>query len=247
MVAIKCIYLWTTRVRPPVPKIDFLVAGWGWGAWTAYNNRDGGWGWGWWQVKYCCGYEINTWSYTVTVGAWWAACSWWGTSTFNWVSSVWGCGWTAGYYCSYDTYPYHSWCWGASGSWCAWGTCAGTKCSNRCVSWGWGWGQSGAGATACNCRNCSAWWAWISLNFTWTTVAYGQWWQSWPYPSVLPTCSQWWAWCSTCLLWGWGIVIIKYPSSCWYNITWGTKTSATISGVTYCIHCFTSNGTLTVS
>ena len=247
--AVKCIYVWTTKVRPTSPTIDYLIA-WGGGGWgDGTNSRQWGWGWGWGQVKYCCGYSINTWSYTVTVGSWGGTATWGGTSCFNGICSKWGCGgMTAPWYIS--SY-YRSGCGWASGSGCAWGTCGGVRYSSCYRSWwGWGW-QCGAWCASANGAHCSLWGCGVCLNFTWATVEYGKWGMSWPYNSQTTTlCSQWgagcgWAW--SAWAWGGGIVIIKYPSSCWYSITWGTKTSATISGVTYCIHCFTSNGTLKVS
>jgi len=246
---VKCIYVWTTKVRPTSPTIDYLIAWWGggWGDWA--NWRQSGWGWGWGQVKYCCGYEINTWSYTVTVGSWGGISTWGGVSCFNGISSNWWCGgqtapWKIGSY-------YRSGCGWNSGSWCAWWECGGIRCQYCYRSW-WGWGGQCGVWCASVSRDCAAMWGkWVCLNFTWATVEYGKWWMSCPYGWCQTTlCSQWgmgssYTWWVT--NWGWGIVIIKYPSSCWYSITWGTKTSATISGVTYCIHCFTSNGTLKVS
>ena len=43
--------------------------------------------------------------------------------------------------------------------------------------------------------------------------------------------------------WGWWVAIFRYPTECWYNIEWWCKYTCW----DYTIHCFTSNGTLTVS
>lgn len=197
-------------------------------------------------------------SYWWGVGSWANTCNTWankcyrdGASWWGGITSCWP--WCACYWNQWNWW--WTWAYAASGGW-GWAGAAGCnwngsstkwwdggagKCS--CMSWtlrrySWGWGGSTYHNTYA-CRGCWwCWWGWdggtrctAACN---ATYYWGGWWWG-TNRSARP-----WVWCK------W-IFILRYPAACWYSISWWTKTTATVWGVSYCIHTFTSNGTLTVS
>ena len=249
-------------------KVNFLLVWWWWGGSQFYW-----WGWGWWWVIQCTNYEINVWSYPVVIWAWgswqWTCCDWysWWNSTFNWLTSY---GWWYWWGSSRKWWNWWSWGWAwyrATAASCIWYWCSwqwyNWWCSVSNGSWGWGWAW-GAWCTWTT-YYWWVWWAWVVSNISWTTYYYSPWWTwhswydycqswnstwwaaSWARALSNATCYWWWWWWTSpnASYWKWkaGIFILAYPSSCWYNITGWTKYLCNWN----CIHCFTWNGTLTIS
>lgn len=248
-------------------KVCFLLVwGWGWGSQYYWW-----WGWAWWVIQ-CTNYEMNAWSYSVVIGAWWcwigSYCDWndWWNSTFNWLTAYgwWGWWW-------YSNRPWHNWwSWGwwwylyaTWWTWCSWQWHNWWWCTQN-WSW-WGWGAWSAWCQWASNYYWGYWWNWILSCIDWTAKYYSPWWSwhswynysqswnstwwaaSWAQASSNATCYWWWGWWVpySASYWQWkaGIFILAYPSSCWYSITWGTKYLCNWN----CIHCFTWNGTLTIS
>lgn len=273
---VKCIYVWTTKVRPAWPQVDFLLIGWGWagGSTTCYRNWAWWWGAGW--VIYCKWYTLTPGTYCVTIGAWWAACPWgnyrwtqWWNSEWNWFVAYWG-GWGgAGHTANAIEQGGNGWSWW--GSWPRYACAGGCGCpwqwndggASQCRrSWGWGW-YSSAWCTWPGQYCGGDWWDWLETDITWKTE-YFAWWWGWWWSTRWGTNSYWWwtwwtgggtAWTTcgsgwggsgstiTSWAWAWWVFIIRY--ACWtVNITWW---NCKYLCNWYCIHCFTSNGTLTVS
>ena len=192
--------------------------GWGWGCcWTKACGRDG-WSWGW-----------AAWggTYCACVGK---GCAWQGCDGGRWVCTTcyksWGWGWGS------------RWVWGnATSDGCCWGNgglwiCTDISWAYQCFAWGWG------GGGRLNAWGKGCYWGW----------------NGWYYGAVkwcaATTCwsGGWGGSCATCGgAWACWVFIIRYK--CWeYTMTWGNcKYACNIGWTCYCIHCFTSNGTLTVS
>lgn len=221
-----------------------VIWAWGTGAASSYNPANykwgnscfgsvvayWGWGWGW-----MCAY--NRWCAWAAWGSgWWgAACNAaWGTRCdasygncgWAWYNTTWGWGWGA----------WGAWCpanWAGNYYWWAWWCWCTSSISGVSVVYaaGWGWG-------GCTGRSNSQWGGcgWCYRVAWCAATTYWSWWG--------------WAWCTAsntcCMAWGSGcqwVFIARYPSNCKFNVTWGTKYECNW----YCIHCFTSNWTLTVS
>lgn len=191
-----------------------IVAYW-WGWWWADSDWCDWWSWGWaWHSTPAV---INDWWQWVSGqwNSWWmVCCRWW---------------WWGG--------------WGAKCPWCPW------VCQSLSISRGWDWWAGiwsdiswtlcyyawwGWGWWACN--SCSwegwAWWWWPWRFCDWCNATYFGWWGGWTYCR----CRHWWNW------YQW-VFIARYPSGCWYDITWWTKYTCW----DYTIHCFTSDWTLTIN
>ena len=270
---VKEVYLWDTKIRPVGMYIDFLLIAWGWGwgwyasspfclwgwgwawgvincesymiqqgnytvmiwaggAWQGYRTPwcNGGdsvfdtftaywWWWGWWRWAAKAGGSWGGWSYGSYYSAGWAGCTWQWNNGGSWVTNYWGWGWGWYWAVGWNAYYESNYFWGTW--WIGILTCITWK--EECFAWGWGWGWRGSP------------WIW----------QYGWGCGGWSNRSAT-TCGSWgggnpwtWGW------WNWacGVFIVRYPSSAWYNITWGTKYLCNW----YCIHCFTSNWTLTVN
>ena len=249
--------------------VDYLLiwGGWGWGWWYNYAWW-GGWG-GWWFIE-CCNYEIQPWSYVVTIWTWWAAwgdySTWkvWGDSCFNGIVAY-GWWWGGWYYCRWSQWA-SGWWWGTGNqSWWA------HKCYQWCYgwtwsayAWAWGWWFSAIGGNANNTTG-GVWWCWKSSSISWAEMWYSWWWWGWWYYNAW--CHWiWWCWSgcgrrqSCCYGWGWWwwdncswsnawwawmpwIFILRYPTACGYYVSgWTCYTCWD-----YTIHCFTSSWTLTVN
>lgn len=259
--AVKCIYVWTTKVRPTNAVVDFLLVGWGWsGGWGRNSNNCYGWGWAWWWVIYCTNYTLSPNTYSVTVGTWGSGVLWgvgwnrWIESCFNSLVAGWGGGG------NYGNIYWLSWCPQSNSNWNigCWG------------SWWWGWAWSAWCDATWTWSRC--WWTWwngLSYSIEWSSKNYAWWWGwggrcgqwAWSFwgwtggklnvaPTAATTCWSGGGWSTQCWsetyrsgAWAWGIFVLRYCCSCWYSISWGTKYLCNW----YCIHCFTSNGTLTVS
>lgn len=252
-----------------------LVAwGWGWWYWGWWYRSGWGW-WAWWLIyctKYQI-WDIDTASITIWAG-WWGGANWWNSvfcsTLFNIVSCWW---WAWGSMCA-RWCSWGSWWWGGSSyywdcywwSWVAWQWnwwWTGWWDEN---SWGWGWASWGWWGGV-NYQSWGWWW-WCQLNISWTNTWYSWgwgWWAGcvyawgdsrWRWANWWWNWWRWWWWWSATTYWswwgwgsassGWGswcqwIFIMRYNKNCWYDISWWCKYECW----DYCIHCFTSNWTLT--
>ena len=247
----------TCNVTKVPSFVDFLLV-WAWGWWWAsYSSaRPWWWGWAWWFVE-CFNYCVAAGTYQVMVWCrWGGGCSWCrgasgGLSCFNWICADWWGGWWGNNLPGANV-SWNSWWWGwwacrwAGGTsvlWHKWWT-AGT------CGWGW-WGWANCDWNGGWSRVWWMWWDGKCSCITWSCVwyAWGWWGGSCGY------CSHWawWQWSTNCWWWwqwwqntndgdpwrNW-LFILRYPTACWYSITWWTKYTCW----DYTIHCFTSNGTL---
>lgn len=200
----------------------------------------------------------------------------WGDSCFGAIVAYGGWGW-GGMLCSNNWCPWwDGWSWGGSSacnlttsSWCPWQWNSGWPWCQKAWAEARAWGWGGFRSAWCDGAVCQNGWCWIVYSITGSNIRYAAWgWGGWYSLS----CSQWWgcgwcfnrAWCSaTCYgsWWGGGwmtqsnsccvswwcwkawIFVLRYPTSCWYDITGGCK----YTSWTYTVHCFTSNGTLTIN
>ena len=195
--------------------------GGGWGNSKGLSNcnwRNGGsWGWGWggtWPTTAGTALDQNYWKD--------------GGRGYN--DTCWAWAWgggrckaggsPAGRYCGWGWgcgyYSDISWEWMRYGSWGTWG---GRSGSFPWVCGGWYWGS----------WYCSPW-----GNATTYWSGWGGGWVARSSSAALLSCGG--CGCQ-------GIFIARYPASCWYDISWGTKYECNW----YCIHCFTSDWTLTVN
>lgn len=200
---------------------------WYWLNWwnSTFNNIIAYWGWGWgngWNAW------LSWWSWGWNSGA---GCVWqwhnWGVNVNNWRWGGWWAWWAG---CAY-AYWWAWWIWIQSDiswtmEWYAWGWWWAEQyygCCTSCWWCGWGW----KGTMFCNnkllTRACYYWWWWGGADcFT-----------SKRRSSSCPAIWYWYQW----------IFILRYPTACWYNVTWWTCYTCW----NYTIHCFTSNGTLVVN
>lgn len=214
-----------------------LLYSWWWGRWwwtpnwNVYNACDWDWWWWgspWWKI-YC----------------WWQSLCWkWNWWVSTWACTIWWWGWW-GWWCV--GWNWCNWCasfWG-NASWWNWWNWICTDISWE-LQWYWWWGW---------------WWAWCKQYSTDTILAWlwQHWWWNWWWcilcsgAYVLCTSNNatyywwwgwwwhaywdwWWCWCQ------W-IFVLRYPTACWYDITWWCKYTCG----DYTIHCFTSDWTLSVS
>ena len=243
-----------------------LCRAWGWGgAWWVIYCQD---------LEMCkWNYAVVVWAWATwgnTTAQWANWCNscfdsyvayWWGwgwgmsSSTSGCVWKDWGSGWgwagcckVAGVGCT--------WQW--NGWWC-WGTCSWWWGGWYCVVWGawttarawwiwWCWFNSNISGDTVWYSNWGSWWG-----CTWWAATYGWgkwWWSSTAWSDATTYWSWWWGWgCNTwgsCTSWGSGcqwIFIARYPCTKNFNISWWCKYLCNW----YCIHCFTSNWTLTIS
>lgn len=240
--------------------IEFLLVWWGWWGWNI--NKASWWWWAWWLL-HCCDYLITSWQYCVVVWDWWWTWAWrsqtewcnWCNSTFDWITAYWWWGWAGTQWYDYWQNWWSWWWWG----WCAWWT----WCVWQWHDWGkWAWYSSSSSgwwgwwwawwAWCCWSRPYWwLWWTWCTLNISWVSYTYSR---GWDGSACLGSCWtprdwvnywDWWWWACWCYWYCWHswIFIARYPTACWYNISWWCKYTCW----DYTIHCFTSDGTLTIS
>lgn len=244
----------------------FCCWGWGgwWGWWIVYreNEKIPSWSycvqiWTWW-----------TWNASTTVVINWGdscfwniiAYWWWGgwpmQNMYSWARwwNWWSSWWPAGCCDAYRCVPSWKWVIWQWNPW--WGNCWRTW-------WGGWWYREWWNKEVFSAR----WWCWLNSDISWTSYRYSSWWRWWWCCCCAWYCWWWWswpyccAWCNATTYWsGWwwgsygatcrkwgngcpGIFILRYPTSCWYSVTWWTKYECNW----YCIHCFTSNGTLEIN
>ena len=252
-------------IKNPTVKLLMVAWGWGGWYYTDSSCCASWWWWwaGW--LRYCANYNIsNWWIYDIKVWyGWYENENWWDT-VFSWEYVLWWwAGWcviwkswwswwwswngSPAIWCSVKWYfdcwnnwwpaswQYAWWWWGAIGVWCSW------------------W----------NTENSSKWGLWFLSDIDWNSKYYATWW-SWGWPRGYQYSEWWWIWAagtaSNCIWWdgttpwSWGgwtrncwvdwtrawkwadwIVIISYPTACWYKLNWWYK--YTCSDNT--IHCFT--------
>ena len=244
-----CILAIPSAPLPEPPELDFLLVAWGW--WWGTSGCT--WNWWWWAgwLIYCCCYCFSCpWEYPVVIWAGWASRTAWSNSEFNWIiaygwwqwsnwpKSRWWCWWSWwgggcqwwGYACAWQ---WHDWGWGAwyssSSSWWWWGGWAGGVWWWGSRPWWW------------------VWWCWCTLNITGENYTYASGWagtaccgSSWTIQDwVNYWDGWWWGGCA----WHAGVFILRYPTYCAHTITWWIKYRCNW----YCIHCFTSDWTLTIN
>lgn len=237
--------------------------GWAWGAILCEGYSLNSWSYcivvGAWGAKgasyWCNGWNSCFWTVVAYGWGWGWGCSWsnmCGRNGWSWGGAAWG----ATYYA----------CVGKGCSWqgCNWGCGRG---SSTCRPWGWGGGSRGVWGNATS--DIVAWngGLWICTNISWAYQCFAW---GWGWGGCCTACGKgcYWGWnggvswagtgcaATTCWSWGWGgsyascwgnwacgVFIIRYK--CWeYTMTWG---NCKYLCNWYCIHCFTSNWTLTVS
>ena len=241
----------------------FYWCGWGWGwgwevlywtttIWWKFCTIIGQW-WCWWcwelQENWCNWWDTYFWKEIAHWWGWgWAYCcvwlDWW--NGWGWGSDCvwWATTWT--WYTWWNGDRRWAWGWGwAFGAWssCVFGWNGGawkyfyfnTTCC-CCCPIGWGWG----GWACVGCRCYWTWWAWWwgwggcdGRSATW------YWWGGWGWgawcSSIAPY-TNWWNWCQ-------GAVLISYPCSCTYNITWANETFTCCS---YTVHIINTDWTLCI-
>lgn len=208
--------------------------GWRWAYWCAScTSGDFSRNWGngaswWWSARCWSAWTWTQWcdwgSAQSTLNAWW----WWG----GWFTSCWcisNSTWSSLCYCR----NWWDW-WAGYSSDISWEI-------QYYAYWGWGWAWN------------SRWAGWVWYCWWWSWGNWTVWCMQNSYWCPATSCWSWgwWAWwfCCNCasrtISWdgGNGVFILRYPSNCWYNITWWTKYLCNW----YCIHCFTSDWTLTVN
>ena len=229
---------------------SYSVTIWAWWQWNASqclwacvswcNSRFGTFvAFGWWGWGWMCGCGMWAWC---PWASWW---SWWGGS--NWSANPWG-NWCSGQWNNGGSgfFSMNGAAWWGGWYWSAW--CPAYSCGFMQACW-WNWG------------------AWLTSDITWQSRIYAAWWWgSWPqwvwtsnwggngckdniWGNALCYWSWWWGswspnWNTCCRWWNWcqWIFVLRYPSSCNYQITWGSKYLCNW----YCIHCFTSDWTLCI-
>jgi len=240
---------------------------WGWWAWwyiecSNYKLSSGTysitiWEWWIWEYHYWSSAAQNGWDscfWNIKACWWWAW--WWDWSVYppGWCWCVWWSWWWA----ASTNLSFSTWASWISWQWYSWGW-------NRTyyASWGWGWAWWAWWNWCIDWSNNKYWWnwgVWKCSSISWQCCWYSWWW-GWYWAN----CWCWWCWwwwnkssSATYYWWGWGwgyyaynnhydwyqwVFILRYPTACWYDITWWTCYTCG----DYTIHCFTSNGTLTVN
>lgn len=234
---------------------EFMLIAWWWGWWYQW------WGWAWWVIH--CENICAMWGSTACVVIWWWGTYWgWTNQWNNWWAScliLTGCTYTAVWWwwgwggTNSNLYwrGWGSWWWGwycqsawAWWNWTAWQWCKWWTGWNRWWGW-WGW-------VCWNWGNFSGgywwnWWLWLTTDISWTSQSFAWWWGWNGWNRVWYWCCWWWngkqnattcwSWWGNCATWAGWILILRYPTACWYNVTWWTKYTCW----DYTIHCFTSN------
>lgn len=238
---------------------------WCWGpsriCWNWVNYAVCWWWEWWWALRICTG----SWGTTIYQASfWWGWGSWWwwewyscsaievrgGEHMWCWLWNSWWC-----WRCSSTS---SRWWWGGWWAWWCWKPAVTAAwwfwwiwiCTNffgnvKCIA---GWGNW-SGNCACDwkmtndnsCTSATYWgWCWANSTWTWwdaTTYGWWWWWSWYPWSTGAKAGGKWYQW----------IVWVRYPKSCNYNMTWWTKYACNIWWVCYCVHCFTSDWTLTVN
>lgn len=239
---------------------NYMIHIWEWGCWldlwwnkqggdSSFNNYIAYWGWGGWY-----GCASGTWG-SCPVWCNWASW-WWGSRCGSWGIGTQWCNWGDWLITANSA--------GWGGGWYTTTWCVATRTGSTllyCQNWGdwWLWYSS---SITWQTEYYAYWWGWGAWNSRWAYGIGSCWgwnWGDWTNcPRNASWCSattygSWWGWawwrCICCggkVCGGNGcqwVFIARYPSNCNYNITWGTKYECNW----YCIHCFTSDWTLTVS
>lgn len=240
-------------------------SGWGWGGgWVVYcpsYDLDTDtcvviWAWG---VACITQYTASCQSWkpscfgTIVAYGWgggWAGCHTWGKNWANWGSGGWG--WACPY-TAWNCWQWGSPCWSQGKAWAA----------SVWANYWWGWGWYSVAANKCQ------WGNWLCSDISWEYYRYASWgWGGTDLNSTANAGCGGWAGGKKCFTWcpattygsGWGgagcsncsssctsggngyqwIFILRYPTSCDYDIGGGCKYKCW----DYTIHCFTENGCL---
>ena len=248
--------------------VDFLLVAWWWGGgWWTSQYTPWGW-WGGWGIIYCTNYTLECSTYPIIIwtwgSRWWSWTAWgnWWNSCFGTIKACWWGWWGGANYIAWKAW--WSWWWGACGN-------SGAGAAGGNVSWQWnvgwkaqvyswwGWGWAWAAWRSCT-YIWGTWGAWKAYDISGSSKYYWWWgwWGSYSYcASWTNGCGSawywcyWWGWCWqqyncwTCYWWYWcpWVFILRYPTSCWYDMSGWTKYTCW----DYTIHCFTSSWTLTVN
>lgn len=246
------------------PRLDIFLLWW-WGGWwwvgqTNSNCYWCSWWWGAWEFVIYYWAEVSLWEHTIVVWAWWAwwaanANGWkWWCSCFDdkradwwWYGAGWYYNWSNNGWCSHWSWWGRSW-WRCYMVGCQW--LWNTSNARSFAWWGAGWDATYNGSTF-------EWWSGKTTDFTWVYKIY--WcggyttaiWCCYPrdantWDGGLGSCQcncPWWAW-------GSWFIAVRYPidwSYCISSSTWWTCSQVNICWTCYCVHCFTSSWTLTIS
>ena len=250
-----------------------VVGGWwGWGWWARGNAWWWGWAWGviycsCYTFQWDCNIVIgaggtpsSNWGnscFGSFVAYWWW---YWGTPicASKWRPwGAWASWWGGSVYCAWGTWcQWNAWWTGGSSWWWGWGWFCSAWISANGGNWWWGglWFQSNiTGSNQCY----AWWWGW----WAWYRWGVWAWCYGWGNGGIYADRSSSTIWCPATRYWSWwwwqggscynyggwawcqGIVVVRYPTACWYNLSWGTKYTCG----NYTIHCFTSDWTLTIS
>ena len=193
-----------------------IVAYWGWGGWGANTAYSA---WCPWADGWSWWGSVNN-----TCASW---CSWQWKRGWKYWGNVGTWGWGGGYWsvwCDWCTVSVG--CWWNGWQW---------LCSD--ISWEYVWYASGGWGGWCGYGGSSCGgWCWWALNCAWIQAScYWSWGWGGGQTNKAACCYKWWDGCQ------W-VFIARYPANCNYNITWGTKYECNW----YCIHCFTSDWTLSL-
>lgn len=249
----------------------YLWWGWGWAWWviccTNYTLSEGAyaitiwaWGtWGWNLTSWANWWDSCLWTKLKACWGWgWAWCcaairSWW---SWWWASAACSCD-------SCTTYIYW-WSW-TSWQWYTWWYAIARYSYQNCGWGGWGWARWNGGNATYSSSTYWKWWAWglwLCTNISWAYECFawwGGWWVSWCWCywwwngstgawwwGSATTCWSWWWWAVCCCgaswwSWAWWLLIVRYPCSCGYTISWG---DCKYLCSWYCIHCFINSWSL---
>lgn len=194
----------------------------------------------------------SEWNWLVAYwGGWWWA---WNTSAdISWGGDGWSWGWSWSRYAR-EWWKGCEWQWNDGGAseyrrsgW--WGGYSSAWCKGGAQYYGWNWGDWLETDITGKVECFAWWWGWGAYRY-WGVNSY--WWWGWGgdcswHVSGCPwtTCwSGWWgAQANSPWAWAWWVFIVRYACGT-VNVTWW---DCCYLCNWYCIHCFTSNGTLTVS
>lgn len=240
---------------------NFYWGWWGWAWWVVE--------WCWAKLEDWC-YNIVIWGWWFPCGNlspqyinWWNSCFWdivacwwwgWGSQTPGYAWCNWGSWWWwPGFINGWSYMCWWAWCvgqWYNGWKWCY--ICFWYRCNKWAWWWGWWAGWAWCDWVLDTWNNCGKWWdgwIWIMSDIEWEMKCYAGWWWGWAGAegNFIPWCNWgglYWSWWNAWTAWCKWVFIIRYPSSCWYNIFgWDCCYECNWK----CIHIFTQDWTLTVN
>lgn len=247
--------------------VDVLIVGGGWAGGSTCGACVWWGGWAWWFVE-CMNVELDRDAYYIKIWwgwVWVSGCNgrnwwnsyfgdkiiayWWGWGAYSInASNPWGSWWWMWNYITGSINIVNGWewrpIWLQGHNWWYWVTCCAIGAWWWWAGWPWGmlwWWHNWIPIFL------PIWWVGRKSDINWEVYAVwgsGTWINTCalPHPQNYTSCWSWWdAWnngTNTGCSGKWWIVVIRYPTECWYDFVWGTKTT---SG-DYTIHTFTSSG-----